>query len=144
MQKKLGATIAARMSSMTSTRAVTKWQVHRERHREDMVEAFALLQQKCEMPEHQLPPASIRRTRNVLAGSQRKTGLGCDLWPLHLWSYLPDEALRGLLLIIRSMLQGKIPLQALLTLISFLEKSGGERETHWAYSYALSLCHATA
>ena len=35
--------------------------------------------------------------------------------------HLPDEALRGLQLIIRNMLTGKVPLQALLTLISFLE-----------------------
>ncbi len=125
MQKKLGPTIAARMASRTSTWAIGKWQVHRERHTKDLEEAFQLLQQKCAMPEHQLQPVSIRHMRNVLASSKRKTGVGCHLWPLHLWSFLPDEALRGLQIIIRSMLQGKIPLQALLTLISFMEKAGG-------------------
>ena len=84
LQKQLGPTIAARMASRTSTWAIGKWQVHRERHAEDLEEAFQLLQQKCAMPEHQLQPVSIRHMRNVLAGSKRKTGMGCDLWPLHL------------------------------------------------------------
>ena len=70
--------------------------------------------------------------------------MGVDLWPLHLWSFLPDEALRGLQLIIRSMLQGKVPLQALLTLISFMEKAGWGGETHWPHGYALSARYATA
>ena len=99
----MGCSIAARMSSRTSTWAVSKWQVHHERYSDDMAEAFLLLQEKCALPEHQLPAVPIRHMRNVLAGSKRKTGLGCDLWPLHLWNYLPDEALRGLQLIVRNM-----------------------------------------
>ena len=139
--RSLGPTIAARMSSRTSTWAISKWQVHRERHTADLAEAFRLLQQKCAMPEHQLQPVPIRHMRNVLAGSKRKTGMGCDLWPLHLWSYLPDEALRGLQLIVRNMLQGKIPLQALLTLISFMEKMGG-RKAHRPHGHAFSVRYA--
>ena len=144
MQKKLGSTISARMASRTATWAIGKWQVHRERHTEDLAAAFQLLQQQCSLPEHQLQPVPIRHMRNVLASSKRKTGMGVDLWPLHLWSYLPDEALRGLQLIIRSMLQGKVPLQALLTLISFMEKSGGGRDplASWPCSFA-SLCDCT-
>ena len=125
MQLKLGSTIAATMASRTATWAIGKWQVHRERHTADLAEAFQLLEQACSLPEHQLQPVPIRHMRNVLASSKRKTGMGVDLWPLNLWSFLPDEALRGLQLIIRSMLQGKVPLQALLTLISFIGKPGG-------------------
>ena len=42
-----------------------------------------------------------------------------------MWANLPDEALKGLHLIIRAMLDGKCPLQALLVLIGFLGKEGG-------------------
>ena len=144
MQKKLGPTIAARMSSRISTWAIGKWQVHRERQVQDLEEAFQLLQLECVKPEHQLQPVSIRHMRNVLAGGKRKTGMGCDLWPLHLWSFLPDEALRGLHLIIRSMLQGKVPLQALLTLVSFMGKAGWGRKTHRPHVYALQVRYAAS
>ena len=144
MQKKLGSTISARMASRTATWAIGKWQVHRERHTEDLATAFQLLQQQCSLPEHQLQPVPIRHMRNVLASSKRKTGMGVDLWPLHLWSYLPDEALRGLQLIIRSMLQGKVPLQALLTSFPAWRSLEGGRDplASWPCSFA-SLCDCT-
>ena len=44
---------------------------------------------------------------------------------LPLWAHLPDEALKGLHLIIRAMLDGKCSLQSLLVLIGFLGKEGG-------------------
>ena len=126
MRKKLGCTIASRMSSRISSWAIGKWQAHRQLFSEDMEIAFQMLQAKCAAPEHMLPTVPIKHMRNVLAGSKRRTGLGCDQWPLHLWSYLPDEGLRGLQLIVRNMFKGKITLQAPCALISFLEKMGGE------------------
>ena len=41
------------------------------------------------------------------------------------WAKLPDDAIKGLRLIIRATLDGKCPLQALLVLIGFLGKEGG-------------------
>ena len=51
--------------------------------------------------------------------------LGIDQQVLPLWAKLPDEAIKGLHLIIRAMLDGKCPLQALLVLIGCLGKEGG-------------------
>ena len=112
------------MSSPISSWAIGKWQAHRQTFSEDMAIAFQMLQAKCAEPERMLPTVHIKHMRNVLAGSKRRTGLGCDQWPLHLWSYLPEKGLRGLQLIVRNMSKGKIPLQSLCALISFLEKIG--------------------
>ncbi len=67
----------------------------------------------------------IRHLRNVLKSCPKDAGLGIDQQVLPLWANLPDEALKGLHLIIRAMLDGKCPLQALPVLIGFLGKEGG-------------------
>ena len=67
----------------------------------------------------------IRHLRNVLKSCPKDAVLGIDQQVLPLWANLPDDALKGLHLIIRAMLDGKCPLQARLVLIGFLGKEGG-------------------
>ena len=61
----------------------------------------------------------------MLRSCPKDAGLGIDQQVLPLWAHLPDEALKGLHLIIGAMLDGKCPLQSLLVLIGFLGKEGG-------------------
>ena len=123
--KKLGFTIRQRMTQRSYDWAYSKWKVHQHNFAKDLAEVFQMLQEKCNLPEAVLPHQPIGQIRKVLASSSRNTGLGIDQWPLFLWSYLPDEALKALQLMITNILQAKIPLQALLSLVAFIGKSGG-------------------
>ena len=121
----MGATVKERMANRSYTWAIGKWEVHRQAAADDMRDAFEELQRKCQDPEAVLPHISVCHLRNVLEACPKTAGLGCDMWPLFLWSKLPDEAFRGLQLIIKIILRCKMILQALLSLIAFMDKTGG-------------------
>ena len=113
------------MNSRIVKWGIEKWKLH-ERHYEDEIsEAFDVLNAECHKPSSYLAGKPIRHIRNVLNSCPKDAGLGIDQQVLPLWANLPDEALKGLHLIIRAMLDGKCPLQALLVLIGFLGKEGG-------------------
>ena len=114
MQKELGSAIGQRMNTIISRCAIEKWKVDDTHFHEEVREAFQVLNEACNKPEDKLPSKLISHLRNVLAGSPKDAGLGIDQQVLRHWALLPDEALKGLLHIIRAMLEGKCPLQALL------------------------------
>ena len=63
------------------------------------------LNEACNQPEAKLQGKPLRHLRNVFAGSPKDAGLGVDQQVLRHWALLPDEAFKGLLLIIRAMLE---------------------------------------
>ena len=123
--------------------AIGKWKISEDHFAQDVRDSFELLNHSCAQPSAKLPGNPIRHLRNVLAGYPRNAGLGIDQQVLYLWSKLPDEALKGLLLIIRAILDGKCPLQILITLIGFLGKQGEGERPIWAYSHVTPLGHET-
>ena len=121
---------------------VHKWKLHQRHFEQEIADAFELLNLECQKPSAALAGRRIRHVRNVLGGCPKDAGLRIDQQVLPLWAKLPDEAIKGLHLIIRAMLDGKCPLQALLVLIGFLSKEGGGKKANWLNCHALSICHA--
>ena len=110
LQKELGSTTGHRMNARITTSAAGKWKVLDKHFEEDIASSFALLNDACNQPNAKLPGKPIRHLRCILAGAPRNAGLGIDQQILRQWAQLPDDAIKGLLLIIRAMLECKCAL----------------------------------
>ena len=119
MLKDLGATIGVRVNTGIVNWALGKWRVSEEHFAQDVRDSFELLNEACAKPGAKLPGKPVRHLRNVLAGCPTNAGLGIDQQVLYLWSKLPDEALKGLL-IIRAILDGKCLCKVSSPLLAFL------------------------
>ena len=116
------------MNSRIVKWGIEKWKLHEQHYDNEISEAFEVLNAECHKPSSYLAGKPIRHIRNVKKSCPKDAGLGIDQQVLPLWANLPDEALKGLHLIIRAMLDGKCPLQALLVLIGFLTRKGEARD----------------
>ena len=95
--------------------------LHQRHFEQEIADAFETLNLECQKPSARVAGKPIRHIGTILAGCPKDAGLGIDQQVLPLRAKLPDEAIKGLHLIIRAMLDGKCPLQALLVRVCQLQ-----------------------